>query len=326
MMKFEFAAIAICTGVLLLAISNMTRRRFLFGVAVPDGFRESRQGRHAIAVFRAAVALVVLGSVGALLLAPAGLSFLAPALILAIPLAGCAAFYWQNRWLRPMAVPVDRQLREVELSTDPDRLPWFSWLLAGPFAMLLTAGVLLYLNWDRIPSRFPVHFGPDGTPNRWADRTAKGVYGVLILGVEVCAWLAVMALAGWYGARRSRRRRVLMAVAVAVAYVVGVLFAGIALQSLYHIPVWAIALSPMIVLIPAVVGLVRKMGEPSDPVDPTPDECWKGDILYYNPDDAALFVEKRDDLAYTLNFGNYWSWVLMGSLVAIFGSAFLVVA
>jgi uncharacterized membrane protein len=76
----------------------------------------------------------------------------------------------------------------------------------------------------------------------------------------------------------------------------------------------------------AVVALIKKMGEPSDPIDPTPDKCWRGNIFYYNPDDAALFVEKRDDLAYTLNFGNYWSWVLMGSLVAIFGSAFFVVA
>jgi uncharacterized membrane protein len=152
-----------------------------------------------------------------------------------------------------MAVALDRQLPEVELSAEPDRPPWFTWRLAGPFAILLTAGSLLYLNWDRIPARFPVHFGADGTPNRWVDRTTKGVYGILILGAEVCAWLAVMALAGWYGARRSRRRPALVAIVLAVAYMVGVLFAGIADQSLYHIPVWAIALSPMVILIPAVV-------------------------------------------------------------------------
>lgn len=35
---------------------------------------------------------------------------------------------------------------------------------------------------------------------------------------------------------------------------------------------------------------------------------------------------RRDDLAYTLNLGNYWSWILMGSLLGIFGSAFFVVA
>ena len=134
-----------------------------------------------------------------------------------------------------MAVALDRQLPEVELSAEPDHPPWFTWLLAGPFAILLTAGSLLYLNWDRIPARFPVHFGADGTPNRSVDRTTKGVYGILILGAEVCAWLAVMAIV------------------LAVAYMVGVLFAGIADQSLYHIPVWAIALSPMVILIPAVV-------------------------------------------------------------------------
>jgi hypothetical protein len=86
MMRFALCAIAVFTGALLLAIPNMTRRRFLFGVAVPDGFRESPDGRHAIAGIRPALALVVLGSVCALLLPSADvLNLLAPALVLAIP-------------------------------------------------------------------------------------------------------------------------------------------------------------------------------------------------------------------------------------------------
>jgi len=29
------------------------------------------------------------------------------------------------------------------------------------------------------------------------------------------------------------------------------------------------------------------------PGDGTPDSCWKLGLFYYNPDDSALFVEKR---------------------------------
>ena len=39
-------------------------------------------------------------------------------------------------------------------------------------------------------------------------------------------------------------------------------------------------------------------------VAPDDDACWKWGLFYYNPDDPAMFVEKRFGVGYTVNFAN----------------------
>ena len=41
------------------------------------------------------------------------------------------------------------------------------------------------------------------------------------------------------------------------------------------------------------------------------DRCWKAGIFYVNPDDPALFVEKRFGIGYTLNFAHPVSWLVL---------------
>ena len=62
-----------------------------------------------------------------------------------------------------------------------------------------------------------------------------------------------------------------------------------------------------------VIYLIKKSNDPRAPVDPTPNECWKGGMIYYNPNDAALFVARRDGVGFTANMANPWSWVMLGS-------------
>ena len=45
---------------------------------------------------------------------------------------------------------------------------WAFLLLNGLLLMSITA--IGYLAWDKLPQRVPVHFGADGTPNRWAEK------------------------------------------------------------------------------------------------------------------------------------------------------------
>lgn len=309
-------------GAIFLALPNLTRRGLLFAVPVAEGFREGPEGRRAIRVFRMAVGPVVLAALCVSLLAPLNaIGLLMIGAPYGIMLAAGIAFYLQFRRLRPFSVRI-AATREAELGTAPDRLPWFAWLGGAPFAILIAAAWYLHLNWGLIPERFPVHWGADGLPNRWAERTVKGVYGPLVFGAELCAWFLVLALAGWHGSRRSRLRGVLLVGMVAVACFMGVLFGGIALSPLLRIPAWVIVFLPMAILIPGTIVLVRKFMEPGEPMEATPNECWKAGVVYYNPEDAALFVQKRLGLGYTLNFANPWSWVLLSGLGLIVASAF----
>jgi uncharacterized membrane protein len=60
-----------------------------------------------------------------------------------------------------------------------------------------------------------------------------------------------------------------------------------------------------------VVGY-RRNADPSAPVEPTPEECWTLGAFYRNSNDPAIFVQKRVGFGYTINFGNVWSYVVLG--------------
>lgn len=43
-----------------------------------------------------------------------------------------------------------------------------------------------------------------------------------------------------------------------------------------------------------------------------------GNSIYFNPDDANIFVRKRYGIgAFTMNMGNPWSWVITGGIVLL---------
>jgi uncharacterized membrane protein len=167
----------------------------------------------------------------------------------------------------------------------------------------------LHSNWDLVPEKLPLHWGIDGQPNGWGVKTFDVAYGPLIGCAELVVWQLVFALASWFGARRSRLRRPLAAVLNAVGYSMACAFCQVALHPLIAVPLVTL-FAPVAITIPAVIYLLRKTREPRDSPEPTPDECWKGGFLYYNPNDAALMVETREGAGVTINFGNPWSWAM----------------
>lgn len=104
------------------------------------------------------------------------------------------------------------------------------------------------------------------------------------------------------------------------------MFAAIALQPLLAMPIWIPAAFTLCLTIPLVAFVIRKSGQCSGPVEKTPDECWKAGVVYYNPNDPVVFVERRVGFGYTMNFANPWSWALLGGLVAVIASTPLVLA
>jgi uncharacterized membrane protein len=101
--------------------------------------------------------------------------------------------------------------------------------------------------------------------------------------------------------------------------------AMMAVQPVLGFPVWAVIGATMAAIILIMILIMNKMNEPGESLEPTPRECWKAAVIYYNPNDAALFVEKHAGVGYTFNFGNPWSWiVLSGIVLVIASSAFLI--
>ena len=52
------------------------------------------------------------------------------------------------------------------------------------------------------------------------------------------------------------------------------------------------------------------------------DEFWRWGIMYNNPNDLAIWVEKRTGLGLTLNFGHKEAWLII-FMILVIPSAFL---
>ena len=114
-------------------------------------------------------------------------------------------------------------------------------------------------------------------------------------------------------ASRSRERSI-PAIAsrwllIGVEFFMAAMFSLVALLPLTGSP----GLAPMLIMAGGVIAclvlLVRWQSQGlaahaamAHPGDGTPDACWKLGLFYFNPDDTALFVEKRIGIGYTINF------------------------
>ena len=310
-MKLTASFVAAVVGAAMFFIPEMTRRRVLFGLAVPAEFRESERARRSIAKYRTAVVIAVIAVLIAIFASPAGVlnavTVTGPILILLI---GGVAFVWEHRKLAPYAVEPS-QPREAAITKAPERLPWFVWLAPGPLAILGAASAYLSSHWNSIPASFPVHWGLNGEPDRFVQRTAHAAYQPVFFGLALCTLMLVLALAIWFGARRSKFRRVMLGALIGIEYMQGLLFSAVAVIPIVHLPIWVMPVIPLVFIVPMLFAMARAIAEPSGTLEPTPNECWKAGMIYYNPNDPALFVERRAGLGYTFNFGNPWSWVML---------------
>lgn len=150
-------------------------------------------------------------------------------------------------------------------------------------------------HWDRIP----LHFG-----NRGIARTPLHVYGMPIFAAGFAALLLGVMLAIWYGSRRSAADASVTKIMLAVEYLMSGLFSAISLATALDFPVWLVPAVVPVAALAVIVIAVRAQSQPDDSRDHTPPECWHAAVIYYNPQDPALFVRARIGNGFTLNMAN----------------------
>ncbi len=312
---FVFLMLVAFEGAVMLLLPHYSPRRFLFAVTVDADFRRSEPAREALRRYHWEVAGVLLLTALAVVVAQSR-----PNLALGIAgltpwVAGMAVFLHQRNVVRRQAAPA-HDVREADLAAEEDRLPWWFSFALPPFAAPAVAALYIRAHWDQIPARFPVHWGVNGSPDRWATKTPLHVYGTLLFAAGLMLMMLVMTQATFYGARRTSQRRVILKVMVLAMYLLTFLFTAIALSPLSGFSVWWIILPVVLFTIIVVVWLYRAFNDPRHPPEPTPDECWYLGLFYYNPQDPAVFVPRRVGLGYTFNFGTGWAWIILTVFLA----------
>ena len=295
----------------------LTPRRYYFGMTVAPGFRESDTGRAVRSFYNAAIMIAAISAAALMIALPTAAPIAAAFLV---PLTTCVAFFYARSRVQSYAAPV-ASIREAEISRSPERLPLWTLLALPPFAIPAVVAAYLKANWDRIPARFPVHWGLDGRPNRWVERAPHGVFGPLWFGAAILTMLIILALAGYYGARRSPLRLAMLKIMIALMYLFGFVFAVVGLLPLRHFSL-IVFLAPVMLFVVVILAYSYKLSnDPDMTADETPDSSWRLSSIYDNRADPALFVQKRFGLGYTLNFGNPMSWLILAMMLALIPAA-----
>ncbi len=304
------------------------RRGLWFSVTVAPGFDATPEAQAALRSYRTAVWTLSLVAIGCVV---AGARLAAPGLpeagVLGQAVGASVAFAMVRRRILPFAVRVSG-VRSAAISTDHEGLPGGAASVIVPIGMLTATALYLHANWQRLPERVPVHWGIDGTPNGWADRTWHGVYGPLVVCALISLFIILIAEAIIHASPRARVagteawttrfRRANLILLVAGVWGVSAMISLFALTPLFtdvsrpSALVWMIPVVLVLSILPFTWQLVRVVRERDSGSDGTPDACWKFGLLYYNPKDSALMVEKRFGIGYTVNFGNRALWWIVG--------------
>lgn len=310
-------AILVVAAALLHFFPQWTRRDLFFAVTVDPGFEDTPVARHILRTYRillwgsAALAVLLFFGAGA----PAAVIIQIAGSLAALGVARRQTF--AHRTPHPPVV-------EVDLAATPERFPLGPLLPLLHLASIAALAIWAFYHWNRLPPETPIHFGLHGA-DRWVSRSPRGIYGFLGMQAGICLALDLFAWgilhwsrrisAGRGIAQRDRAFRNLNVQAVLWIACVMPLQAWTSLLRPDCAWIWiGVVLLVAVVYSVRLAKALRKLSAPT--ADGTPDSCWKLGLLYFNPSDPSLFVAKRFGFGYTINFGNRWSWAIVGAALA----------
>jgi hypothetical protein len=299
------------------AAPRLSRPGIFFSVTVDEAFATGREGRALLTRYRLIVWAAAAASIVVKLTFDSPIGFFILAGLVTV--TGFGAWFWTYRQVRPHAVTATR-VRAASLSPRDDSMPGGMWFAAGPFLLLAATALVIYLRWDRIPE------GTTTNPFAPLAIAAAMILMTTLLGFSIMRYTRQVATDGPAARAEQRFKNVQVLYLMVGAYIMAVTFSGLAIM-----PVFAISsfnVGPIWVLIPllniAMVVWMLRVGQGGQRGlspgargairgDATPDSAWKGGgLLYFNPSDPAIWVEKRIGIGYTVNFANPRTWLLIG--------------
>lgn len=345
MTTFDIALTYLITlgiGLLMLFMPALSRSSTFFAVTVPPGFPESEAGRSIRAQYRGMTLLATLGALAVItplwwMLPPATAVTAASLAGPLIPAFGAIAAFVHCRGVA-MEFREDDPARRREATLERDSLadivPGRWWVHAGPYLVLLAAAGWLAWNWSAIPESVFVPANlPQGSfePRGWF--VVFGLPLTMLLTIAFCHAMMPLGLLIRRLPGHRRRVRSINLFILGIVWAMAVMGAWDSLVVLYGRD-WIMGPLGMAVNIGAVLVVLLlpiwllatgRFATPGSPEqgDRSPDEAWKLGLVYYNPDDPALWLEKRFGVGYTLNFARPMAWVIIAAILG--GSAAIVV-
>jgi len=230
-------------------------------------------------------------------------------------------------------------------------------LLILPVLLFVIMVVIAIVRYNALPAQVPTHFGLDGTPDRWSSRLtavitmpAMGAFMTALL-----SWMALAVTRARQqidpanpqaDIQYQRKMRQLMSNMILwIAASVNLTFLLIELHITLVLPaninsVLPLTLLPtliIIVLLAVMLYEIKKLRANMPSLSSTSrtnemyttinqaeriaarddDRYWLAGMIYYNPDDPAIWVSKRFGIGYTINLGNLTAKIISVAFVVI---------
>jgi len=192
-------------------------------------------------------------------------------------------------------------------------------LVVGILVIFISCAGYLWLKWDVIPQQFPDHWDQFGHPNGWGTRSFADVYEGMMIALVIDI---LLLMAARYSKSDKPPAQIIL---LATAFVVTIVSGGLAVYAPLHASgqptigfFVGTSIACLILMVMAFVYFFRSADDEGwETVDNDPSSNWKMGIFYYDPDDSAVFVERRLGFGWTLNFGNVASWLIL-AIILIF--------
>ncbi|MDC3411938.1 DUF1648 domain-containing protein [Terrihalobacillus insolitus] len=204
-----------------------------------------------------------------------------------------------------------------------------------PMIITVTLIILTVNLFEQLPNQIPTHWGPDGKPDAFTDKSWMSVLNLpIVLFVLQLMFFGINFFTKRSGIkinagnvtssklRQLRLRKYSSWFLFVTNIIMTLLFAGLQLNLLYEqlFSDSFLLLLPFVFLLVVLVGalwLAVKVGrvdsdlegklvtgESSKIESVDEDSYWKGGLFYFNPNDPSIFVEKRFGIGWTLNLAN----------------------
>lgn len=328
----------VLVAALLIAQPYLSKRTLLFGTAIPEQFIQhakvrALRKRYSFTMF----GLICIITILFFIFSPQEQSFFLA--VTAIIIASFLLYYQYHR--RAQQLVDDEQfyagLEEIRVTDTSVRArshttPTLLFLL--PMIVTIAIAILTFQYYDTIPSKIPIHWGIDGSADSWVDKSWLAAMGlpIVMLGIQVL--MLIVALGSQQtkvqlNANQSaeaasfevKKRRASTYFSLILSYALTTMFSYLQFTELIR-PQASHARWPFIALLVIIIGgtlwltiyTARQQTTTAATSTKTAlrdDHYWRGGVFYINRHDPALFISKRTNIGWTLNFGNPWAYCLL---------------
>lgn len=343
-------------GVMVTAIPYLTRKTESFGVSIEEKYYhdpEIRGMRRAYALGTGTFAGMTLlaGVPAAAYLDENSLGWLLPVLAGALLIAHSALylrFHFRMKALKERRGLLSPEVQQIVVDTGfhREKRAYSNWWLVPHLLVAATTAVMCLAFYDRFPERIVMQFDFQGNPTNVVDKS----YAAVLMPVAAQLFLILVFWIVNYSIAASKQqidaahphkslqqnlvfRRKWSGFTLISGFLLVLSFTLIPLQMLLQFDVSlsiAVVLAVVEFILLGVLTLgfmtgqggsrvrVRDAGAPTGTVNRDDDRYWKLGLFYFNPEDPALFLEKRFGIGWTVNYARPMAWVLiLGPLVLI---------